>query len=748
MAWILLTLVLVACIVALVVAVRRREVEHARTTIAERREAAATGSAQARLQYPVIDLSRCIGCGSCVAACPEEGVLGMLHGQAVVLHGSRCVGHARCAEECPVGAVAVTLGDLTERRDIPALASDFESPHVPGLFLAGEVTGHALVRTAIAHGTAVAATVAARVQQRPTTDTSLDLCIVGAGPAGLACSLEAKRRGLRFVTLEREGVGGAVSQYPRRKLVMTQPVDLPLHGRLTRSSYSKEELMELWEGIAEREELPIVSGRHFDRVEQRGDGTLRVLARVGPSLDAPIETYDARHVCLALGRRGTPRKLDVPGEDLPKVAYSLLDAQSYVDRRILVVGGGDSAVEAALGLAEQSGNRVTLSYRRNAFARIKSRNARRIAAALEEDALEVLFESQVETVADGQVELTLREGGVPRRLILQNDEVFVFAGGTPPFEQLERSGVSFDHSDRPPDEPLVEQGAGLVPGLAAATLLGLVVLAWALLQQDYYGAEAARRVALDQHGWLRPAAGLGLWLGIAAALLILTNLAYLVRRSPRLPIRFGTLRGWMTSHLVTGLMAFLLTVLHAGFAPRHTVGGHALWALAILVTTGAIGRYFYAFVPRAANGRELAIDEARTELARLTATWEGDHRAFAERARATVDALVDAEAWRGSFLRRVRSLVASQFGLGKVLARIALDGRAEGIPAGELRELLQLARRAHRTALMVAHYEDLRALLATWRYLHRWVALLMVLLVVAHIVTALEYADLGFGGAP
>lgn len=748
MTWILLTLVLVACIVALVVAVRRREVEHARSTIAERREAASTGSAQARLQYPVIDLSRCIGCGSCVAACPEEGVLGMLHGQAVVLHGSRCVGHARCAEECPVGAVAVTLGDLSERRDIPALASDFESPHVPGLFLAGEVTGHALVRTAIAHGTSVAATVAARIQQRPSTDATLDLCIVGAGPAGLACSLEAKRRGLSYVTIERERLGGAVSQYPRRKLVMTQPVDLPLHGRLTRTSYSKEELMELWEEIAEREKLPIVSGRTFDRVEQRGDGTLRVLARVGPSLDAPIETYDARHVCLALGRRGTPRKLEVPGEDLPKVAYSLLDAQSYVDRRILVVGGGDSAVEAALGLAEQPGNRVTLSYRRKAFARIKSRNARRIAAALEEDALEVLFESQVESVADGQVELTLTDGDAPRRLILQNDEVFVFAGGTPPFEQLERSGVSFDHSDRQKDKALVDQGAGLVPGLAAATLLGLVVFGWALAQKDYYGVEAARRIALDQHGWLRPAAGLGLWLGVAAALLILTNLAYLVRRSPRLPVRFGTLRGWMTSHLVTGLMAFLLTVLHAGFAPRHTVGGHALWALAILVTTGAIGRYFYAFVPRAANGRELAIDEARTELARLTSSWEGDHRAFAERARATVDALVDAEAWRGSFLRRVRALAASQFGLGRVLAKIALDGRSQRIPTEELRELLQLARRAHRTALMVAHYEDLRALLATWRWLHRWVALLMVLLVVAHIATALEYADLGFGGGP
>jgi len=750
MVWILLSLLLAACFAALVVAVRRRESERSRSAAAERREAVATGSAKARLQYPVIDLASCIGCGSCVAACPEEGVLGMLHGQAVVLHGSRCVGHGRCAEECPVGAVAVTLGDLSERDDIPALSSEFESPETPGLFLAGEVTGHALVRTAITHGVAVASEVARRCGTRDGAVANgergasgpLDLCIVGAGPAGLACSLEAKRRGLSFVTLERERLGGAVAQYPRRKLVMTQPVELPLHGRLTRTSYSKEELMELWEGVAAREELPIRSGRTFERVERRADGTLEVHAIASADGSSQHECIEARHVCLALGRRGTPRKLGVPGEDLPKVAYALLDAQSFQGRRILVVGGGDSAVEAALGLAEQPGNRVTLSYRKSNFTRIKARNARRLGEATRDGALDLVLSSRVLAIDEGSVTLAV-DGGDAR--LLENDDVFVFAGGTPPFEQLQRSGVSFDHANRDDAAPLASQSRGLVAALAVATLVGALVLAWAVFQRDYYGARLAERVALDQHAWLRPAAGVGLALGVLSVALILSNLAYLLRRSPFVPLRLGSLRGWMVVHLVTGITAFATAALHAGFAPRQTVGGHALWALAILVVTGAIGRYFYAFVPRAANGRELELDELRTEIARLTAGWDGDHRAFAERARARVEALVDEEAWKGSFLARARSLVRSQIGLNRAVAAIAFEGRRERIPRGELRQLVALVRKAHRGALMVAHYEDVRSLLSTWRWLHRWVALAMVLLVVAHVIVALEYADIGIG---
>ena len=662
-----LYIVLIAVLAFAVAVTAHRRAELARMTRAkdELETAQERGSHRARLQYPHVDLTRCLGCGTCVSACPEEGVLQLIHGQAIVVHGARCVGHGLCARECPTGAIVVTLGDLEERRDIPVLSESFEAPDRRGLFLAGEVTGYALIRTAIAHGTAIADEVARRVRPgsngarhrrqngharaSATDGEPLDLCIVGAGPAGLACALQAKAHGLRSVTLEQEQLGGTVAQYPRRKLVMTQPVELPLHGRLSRTSYQKEELMELWEGIAEEHALPVRTGVQFLGVEPAGGELHRVKTNAGDVL--------ARNVCLALGRRGTPRKLEVPGEELPKVAYSLIDAQSYRGRRVLVVGGGDSAIEAALGLADQPGNDVTLSYRRHAFFRLKARNETRVQEAMQSQRLRVLFQSGVERIDEGSVELSVAEpngDGAPRRVTLPNDDVFVLAGGIPPFEVLEESGVSFDPARRAAPEPLTEQGTGLLRALSFALLLSVVAGAWLFWFRDYYRAPLASRVASDHHRLLRPSSGFGLVFGVAATCLILANLAYLVRRGPRWRFAWGSLQKWMTSHVATGILALLFALLHSAMAAQDTVGGHALWGLAALVLTGAIGRYFYSFVPRAANGRELALSEVRAELARLSAGWERENRDFGERVRVAIDALVSSGHWRGR-----RSSVAS-----------------------------------------------------------------------------------------
>ena len=773
MTWVLLIgVVLVLAVTVVALQARRAELASLAWGRAERTAARERGSHQARLQYPQVDLSRCIGCGICVAACPEEGVLELLHGQAQVVHGARCVGHARCAAECPVGAIAVTLGDLSERRDIPALTDAFEVPSVPGLFLAGEVTGHALIRTAIAHGTTVADEVARRVEAdggrraparqgataasaagRASTSVALleapargeeapadevDLLIVGAGPAGLACALEARRRGLDLLVLEQDTLGGTVSKYPRRKLVMTQPVELPLHGKLARTSYSKEELMELWTAVARRHELPVREGQEFTALEPRPGGGFLVRTRT--------DVFAARHVALALGRRGTPRKLGVPGEELPKVAYSLLDAASYTDRRVLVVGGGDSAIEAAVGLAEQPGNRVTISYRKHDFFRLKARNESRVRAARAEGRIDVVFESEVEEIRAHSVRIRRRVGDAIESVELENDDVFVLAGGIPPFQVLEGAGVSFDPADRPQAPAVVERGTGLLPALVAALALALVALAWAVAFRGYYQLPLEARYDSGLHRLLRPSGLVGLAFGVAAAALIGANLTYLLRRSPRVPLRLGDLRAWMTSHLATGVGALLLAVLHSAMAPRDTVGGHALAGLAVLVTTGAIGRYFYAFVPRAANGRELLLEEVQARIAAISSEWDASSGAFAERARERVSELAASGRWQRSFPRRLLALVAGERRLRRILSELESDAREEGLAADQARELVALARRAHRAALMASHYEDLRGLLATWRYLHRWVALLMVLLVVAHVIAALRYAELPLGG--
>jgi thioredoxin reductase len=746
----------------LVVLARRASLARMRTTVHARDRAVRSGAAKAQLQYPVVDLTRCLGCGKCVAACPEEGVLDLVHGQAVVVNGARCVGHALCEKECPVSAITVTIGDLAERRDVPALSDDLEAVGSPGLFLAGEVTAHALIRTAIGHGVAVAAEVARRVAEAPVPaatwggsrlrqgyggqaggDDALDLVVVGMGPAGLACSLEAKRQDLRFVAIDQAtGPGGTVAKYPRRKLVMMQPVDLPLYGQLAAKTYTKEELVDLWGGIAEEAGLPIAYGTVLEAIEPDGEGRYVVRTNKGD--------YTASHVCLAVGRRGSPRKLGVPGEELEKVSYSLLDANSYLGRRVLVVGGGDSAIEAAVALAEQPSCDVTISYRKEAFFRIRARNEERLEACLRQGRLKVLFRSEVRAIRPHAVEIVVHDVTGPKLRSLPNDDVFIMAGGIPPFELLEKSGVSFDPAQRGPVTPVTEQGTGILRALAAAFLLSLCGLVWALWHADYYGLKAAERAAHWKHAFLHPARGVGLWLGIAAVALIVTNLLYLVRRSQWLRVTFGSLQAWMSTHVATGILALLCAMMHGAMRPGDSPGGHAFWALVVLLVTGVIGRYFYAYVPRAANGRELELAEVKAQLGQVEEEWGEGERRFREHARMEIHALIEARQWRASFFGRVVALFRGQQDLSEALRRLEGEGRGEGVPDEQVAATLDLARRAHKTALMAAHYEDLRAILGTWRYLHRWVALLMVLLVVLHIVHAFLYGALfldGGGGA-
>jgi thioredoxin reductase len=259
----------------------------------------------------------------------------------------------------------------------------------------------------------------------------LDVLVVGAGPAGLAAAAAAHERGLSHVVLEQEGdLGGTIFHYPRKKLVLVQAVDVPVLGRLPEAEYAKEDLLRVLQDLCRRARLDVRFGERLLGIERRGP-LLEVRSTSGTTL--------ARAVVLALGRRGTPRKLGVPGEELPKVMYQLTDAESYQGQRLLVVGGGDSAVEAAIGLARQRGNRVTLSYRREKLVRIKRKNEERIAQLLASGRIEGAFSSEVTAIREAAV--SLRAAGGERELA--NDFVFVFAGGDPPFELLRQMGIRF-----------------------------------------------------------------------------------------------------------------------------------------------------------------------------------------------------------------------------------------------------------------------------------------------------------------
>jgi thioredoxin reductase/Pyruvate/2-oxoacid:ferredoxin oxidoreductase delta subunit len=388
-----------------------------------------------RAQHPHIDVTRCIGCAACVDACPEGMVLGVIGGKAAIVAAEKCIGHGLCAEACPVGAIEIVMARPSVGADLPLLTAEHETT-IPGVFIVGELGGLALIRNAVNQGRDCVDTIAGRLrEQDPGDPTMADVCIVGAGPGGISASLRAVERGLRYLTFEQDTVGGTVAKYPRQKLVLTSPVEFPMAGRFRKLEISKEELLHFWGRTVEQAGLRVHGGETVLDVGRREDGGFTVTTTRG--------RYGARAVILALGRRGSPRKLGVPGEELPKVMYSLIDAEAYRDCRILVVGGGDSAVEAALGLAHQRGNRVALSYRGEEFTRLKARNAERLRAAQATGGLEVLLRSNLRQVLEDTIVVDTGDG----LRELPNDYVFVFAGGVPPTALLERIGIRIGPQD-------------------------------------------------------------------------------------------------------------------------------------------------------------------------------------------------------------------------------------------------------------------------------------------------------------
>jgi thioredoxin reductase len=430
--------VLIAVLLGLLSAWQRKVEESESARVAsEIRAAKERGTDKPLNQHPQIDAQACIGCGSCVAVCPEDGVLGLVDGIAHVIHGVRCIGHGLCADACPVAAIQVGLGELAKRPDLPVLTQRLESVSARGIYLAGELGGFALIRVAVQQGVRAMEAVARDLAAHRTkaSGAAADVLIVGAGPAGFAATLKAVECGLSYVTIDQEDLGGTVRKYPRKKLTLTGQLSLPLHGLVKRTEYLKEELIAFWQKLAADHALELRTGVKLSGIERRG-GVFVADTTAGP--------IAARRVILAVGRRGSPRKLGVPGEEKEKVLYQLVDAATHTNEHVLIVGGGDSAVEAATALANQTGNTVTLSYRKGGFFRLKARNEERIESYRADGRLQVVFNSNVESIEDDAATLLVAENGAERRLRLENNYTFIFAGGEPPYALLKKIGVQMN----------------------------------------------------------------------------------------------------------------------------------------------------------------------------------------------------------------------------------------------------------------------------------------------------------------
>ena len=262
-----------------------------------------------------------------------------------------------------------------------------------------------------------------------------DVLIVGAGPAGISASLRAIEKKLNYLTVDEGEMGGTVAKYPRQKLVMTSPVEFPTYGRFKKTELSKEELIAFWKQVLQRADFKFHSGEKVEEVKKGDDAIFTVVTAKNQ--------YRAHNVVLALGKSGSPRKLGVKGENLPKVMYRLIEADHYVNKKILVVGGGDSAIEAAMGLGHQIGNQVTLSYRKKAFSRIKERNSQRIAESIRKGKVKVVFNSAPVEFKENSVVLDV--SGKTQEI--PNDYVWIFAGGEPPTAFLKKIGVGFGMQD-------------------------------------------------------------------------------------------------------------------------------------------------------------------------------------------------------------------------------------------------------------------------------------------------------------
>lgn len=387
-------------------------------------EAKESGLTEPASIHPVIDLAKCCGSGACVKACPEKA-LSLINGKAVLTDPTHCIGHGACLEACPVEAIQLVFGTEKRGMDIPFVAPTFET-NVSNIFIAGELGGMGLIRKAAVQGKQAIDS----ILTKKNNGNDFDVIIVGAGPAGLSATLAAKEQGLKYLTIEQEvSLGGAIFKYPRNKVAMTQPVVLPIVGRVEMYDISKEELLGFWLRVLKEQSLNVNFNERMENIDKNEKGY---------ELKTSRATYQTANVLLAIGRQGTPRKLEVPGEDQAKVVYRLVDPEQYRGQHVLVVGGGDSAIEAAIALSEQPDTNVTLSYRSEAFGRVKAKNRDRLAQAEASHQINVELKSNIKEIRLESVAMELASKEIVE---IPNSAVIICAGGVLPTPFLKNIGV-------------------------------------------------------------------------------------------------------------------------------------------------------------------------------------------------------------------------------------------------------------------------------------------------------------------
>ncbi len=690
----------------------------------EERRARATLDEALRLElnipaslHPVIDPDICIGSGSCLSACPEGKILGMVDGVATLIGASHCIGHGRCAAECPVSAIRLVFGSAERGVELPEVDSFFETSR-PGVHIVGELGGMGLIKNALTQGMQVAARLG-QTLTRPLANGIPDLVIVGAGPAGIAAAVGARAAGLSFELVDQDSLGGTVAQYPRQKLVMSETVNLPFYGPFGRPRMSKEDLVAAFKDVAAAARLDVHEHTKVTGIDGGPDDFMVSTTR---------GVVRARRVVLATGLRGSPRMLGVPGQELPKVAYRLVDPKQYAGQRVLVVGGGDSALEAAIQLAENETGDVSIAYRRPEFARCRPQNKRKIEALCASGRVHALMSTEIVEVLPHAV--VVDAGKFGRKGRLPNDFVIACLGGELPTEFLKSVGIGIrrHHGDRAMPNPALgvhvetpreQRSWAMTLAIVGAGVLFLL----AAVGKGYYLLPQAKRYLASDHLLLRPA---GLWghgVGMLATGFMFLNFVYALRKRVRRFKRRGPIGPWLRFHVFVGLMSPAVILFHSAFQWGNHLATATYLSLVVVVVAGLIGRFIYGF-HRIDGGDARRVTDLRASF-----------RTVLERLPGGVGTDLPGALATGS-IRDPRSLA----GLLLVMPGQALwlrwclwRRRSAFLDAGGYGQLRQQALQLRRLELKLRFEAAWKRLMRVWRLVHVTLAIMLVGLIGVHI---------------
>ena len=673
--------------------------------------------------HPVIDPDICIGSGSCINACPEGKILGLVDGVATLVNASKCIGHGKCAAECPVSAIKLVFGSAERGVELPEVDEHFETSR-PGVHIVGELAGMGLIKNALTQGLQVAARLKATIGGRAPTD-GVDVVIVGAGPAGIATAVGCRAAGLTYALVEQDTVGGTVAHYPRQKLVMTETVDLPFYGKFGRKLIRKEDLVGSFQAVMAKAGVQVHEKTKLTGIDGAKDSFVVTTDR---------GMLPCRRVVLAIGRRGTPRKMGVPGEEQEKVAYRLIDPRQYAGKRVLVVGGGDSALEAAIQLADESDATVAISYRKPEFGRCRPLNKQRLDAHVKNGRIKTFMSSEVLGVERDAV--SLKNGTTEK---IPNDFVIACLGGELPNEFLKSIGVSIrkHHGDKAMANPSLarkspRRGSGRAASIAFALLgfavvAGLVAVGW-----KYYLLPRSLRYKAPEHAFLKPGGTWGHGVGVLATLFMLLNFIYPLRKRLSFFKGKGSIAPWLRFHIFVGIMSPLVILFHTAFQWGNQLATTTYVSVVVVVATGLVGRYFYGWMridPLDASEATRLGERLSALAGQIPAEW----RQYADTGDAPMrhvfsliaDGPTFPRSLMGLFVHMPAEALFVRRGL-RSCRRLFLDRVAYRGFCAQVQELRRLRAK-------LQFHRHFKRLMSAWRSLHVVLAIVLLALIGTHV---------------